>query len=332
MRRIGGEALACLALVLAVASAACGRAPADRAAIRLIGEPSATFSALIDLKAEYQSAAGVRVETAAVDRAGLMAALARDAEAPPDLAVVPHYLLGRLATDHAIHPIKSLIDDLALFDPRVVDPQIDLVPWWRELSEYHHQIYGYPVALRDLRKNEQKPTLFFSWLAFAYAAGARIMDAPSGDAYGAIVVNSPEAIKATDRFLASEHLAVDALYPSPDEVERPAVPIAGYTLVIPSRARHAREAFRVMQQMLSNDVQAKMARRGVLSPRKSAVNDSTLIDAGVPMPTVPEAQAIIDTMTPILASVVSGKLTARQGLDLIAVQLETVLAGKAMQR
>jgi ABC-type glycerol-3-phosphate transport system substrate-binding protein len=316
------------ALALVVATAfACGCAQAHPG-IRLIGESSPAFSALIDLKPVYASAAAVRVDTAAMDRSALMAALAHDAEAPPDLAVVPHHLLGRLVADDAIHPIKSFVDDLKLFDPRVVDPQIDLLPSWRELSQYRHQIYGYPLTIVTTR-----PGLFFSWLTFAYAFGARIMDSPSGDAYGPIVVNSPEAVAATEQFVAFQRHPgrIGDTPPTPANGGR-AVPLDGDTFVIPSRARHPREAFRVMQQILSNDVQMRMADSRLLSPRKSASKDPHATNGGVPIPTIPEAQAIIDTMTPTLAQIVSGALTAQQGLDAVAVQLEALLPAGANGR
>lgn len=315
-------------LVLALfVTAACGCAQAHPG-IRLIGESSPAFSALIDLKPVYESAAAVRVETAAMDRSALMAALAHDAEAPPDLAVVPHHLLGRLVADDAIHPIKSLIDDLKLFDPRVVDPQIDLLPSWRELSQYRHQIYGYPLTIVTTR-----PGLFFSWLTFAYAVGARIMDSPSGDAYGPVVVNSPEAVAATEQFVAFQRHPgrIGDMPPMLANGQR-AVPLDGDTFVIPSRARHPREAFRVMQQILSNDVQMRMVKSGILSPRQSASRDPHATNGRVPIPTIPEAQAIIDTMTPTLELLVSGALTAQQGLDAVAVQLKALLPAGANGR
>ena len=93
-----------------------------------------------------------------------------------------------------------------------------------------------------------------------------------------------------------------------------------------------------MQQILSNDVQRLMARRGGLSPRASVYQDPTLkdvpylasfehmVDSGVPTPTIPEAQAIIDTMTPVLARIVAGEVTPKAGLDAVAVQFETLLS------
>jgi ABC-type glycerol-3-phosphate transport system substrate-binding protein len=307
-----------LAIAL-VAVAACGCAQAHPG-LRLIGESSPAFSALIDLKSVYESATAIRVETEAMDRSTVIRAFDRHAEAPPDLVVVPYYLLGRLVADDAIHPIKSLVDDLKLFDPRIVDPQIDLLPPWREISQYRHQIYGYPLTI-----GETRPGLFFSWLRFAYAAGARIMDSPSGDGYGPIVVNSPQALSATEQFVTFERHGGRIADTPPQASVRRAIPLDGDTFVIPSRARHPREAFRVMQQILSNDVQVRMAKSGNLSPRTSASRDPHAIDGSVAIPKVPEAQAIIDTMTPTLTQMVSGALTAQQGLDAVAVQLKALL-------
>lgn len=307
-------------LALVLAAAACGCAQAHPG-IRLIGESSPAFSALIDLKPVYASAAAVRVDATAMDRSALMAALAHNADVPPDLAVVPHHLLGRLVADDAIHPIKSFVDDLKLFDPRVVDPQIDLLPSWRELSQYRHQIYGYPVTIVTTRRG-----LFFSWLTFAYAFGARIMDSPSGDTYGPVVVNSPVAVAATEQFVAFQRRTGRmGDTPPPQANDQRALPLDGDTFVIPARARHPREAFRVMQQILSNDVQMRMAKSGILSPRTSASSDPHATNGRVPIPTIPEAQAIIDTMTPTLEQLVSGALTAQQGLDAVAVELKALL-------
>ena len=80
-----------------------------------------------------------------------------------------------------------------------------------------------------------------------------------------------------------------------------------------------------MQQILSNDVQVRMANSGNLSPRTSASRDPHAIDGGIPIPKVPEAQAIIDMMTPTLAQIVSGAITAQQGLDALALELKTLL-------
>ena len=387
--------------------------------IRMVGEASPAFSLLIDLKSEYESASQVPVDIDARNRAGLLAAFGGGANTPADLVVVPHHLLGQLVEANAIRPIQRFIDDLALFDPRIVDPQKDLLPWWKEISQFRRRSYGYPASLRTMslvyrrdlrevkegtwpeieeiaqffRRPEQhiagmfingKPEdgLFQAWLAYAYAGGARIIDAPTGDGDGPIVVNSPEAIRATEQYVALRRLssgdpsgygladaieafeqghAVFALLPHdvasrlertshprlagavgyiplPSATGRPAVPIDGFTFVIPARAAHPREAFRVMQQILSNDVQRLMARRGGLSARASVYKDPTLkdvpylasfenmVNAGVPTPTIPEAQAIIDTMTPILARIVAGEVTPKAGLDAVTVQFETLLS------
>ena len=43
--------------------------------------------------------------------------------------------------------------------------------------------------------------LFHLWLQYAYSFGARIFDAAGPDAYGEIVVNSPEAVRATELYV-----------------------------------------------------------------------------------------------------------------------------------
>jgi multiple sugar transport system substrate-binding protein len=45
------------------------------------------------------------------------------------------------------------------------------------------------------------PGLWYEWLQYAYSFGARILDASSPDEYGDIVVNSPEAVRATEFYV-----------------------------------------------------------------------------------------------------------------------------------
>jgi len=65
-----------------------------------------------------------------------------------------------------------------------------------QIAEFFHRpqqgLYGTIVHGRP------GPSLVYEWLAYAAMFGARILDAVSSDAYGDIVVNSPEAIRATE--------------------------------------------------------------------------------------------------------------------------------------
>src|SRR5581483_3783041 len=69
-----------------------------------------------------------------------------DQDVPFDLIVVRHRLLGALVDKHEVQPIDSFLADRALHDPAFHPEQQLYAKWWKELSSYKGQTYGYPFT------------------------------------------------------------------------------------------------------------------------------------------------------------------------------------------
>jgi multiple sugar transport system substrate-binding protein len=134
--------------------------------------------------------------------------------------------------------------------------------------------------------------------------------------------------------------------PPPAETGRPAIQLEGHTFLIPARARHSREAFRLMAWALSHDAQVAQTLAGGLPPRLSAYDDPRvraipylaafrgMLDSAVavPKPTVPESDQLSETMMLELSRMVGGEFAPQAGLDRIATAAGQILEGKAALR
>jgi multiple sugar transport system substrate-binding protein len=222
----------------------------------VLGEDSASLAAFEKTKTQYETATGISVEIVRRNHADVIADLHRATAAPAyDLLIVPSYLLGELVESEYVQPIDVFLGDGSSFDPRLFDPEKDVVPgWWSQLSWYHGHPYGYPFQLRpmslwyreDLFGDEDESAAFekqfgrpltfprsafeleqvasffhrpqeglygtvvagrstslaSEWLTYAAMFGARILAAQNIDAYGDIVVNSPQAVRAMEFYLS----------------------------------------------------------------------------------------------------------------------------------
>jgi multiple sugar transport system substrate-binding protein len=118
--------------------------------IRLAGDEwfltSLTKTGLLD---SFEKQNGIRVEVVfKKDRAIMydLDAAAKSGEAPYDVIVVRHRLLGALVQKKGVQPIDSFLADSSLHNPRF-SPQKQLFPdWWRELSSYQGHFYGFPFT------------------------------------------------------------------------------------------------------------------------------------------------------------------------------------------
>ena len=143
----------CLALLLTALppNVAAQTAPIT---IRLAGDEwflhALTGTGLID---SYERESGVRVQVIFKNDRTILGELdkASDesnkaADAPFDLIVVRHRFLGALVEKHEVQPIDSFLADRSLHDPAFHPEQQLYANWWKELSSYKGQIYGYPFT------------------------------------------------------------------------------------------------------------------------------------------------------------------------------------------
>jgi multiple sugar transport system substrate-binding protein len=138
-----------IALLLAAFLQFC-RAQNQPVTIRLAGDEwflsSLTKTKLIEA---FEKQTGIHVEVLYKNDRAIMSDLDRgshDGNAELDLIVVRHRLLGALVQKGQVRPIDSLLADSTLHDASFV-PQQQLFPnWWRELSSYKNNTYGYPFT------------------------------------------------------------------------------------------------------------------------------------------------------------------------------------------
>ncbi len=120
--------------------------------------------------------------------------------------------------------------------------------------------------------------------------------------------------------------------------------LEGLTYLITAQAQHAREAYKFLEWTQSQPVQVAQTLRGSSSVRKSTCEDRAVQKlpytpaflASVPVakakPTVPESDAMTQAAVKRLYEIVSGKASAQQGLDALALDLERILTGKSRLR
>jgi multiple sugar transport system substrate-binding protein len=70
---------------------------------------------------------------------------------------------------------------------------------WRHFQDIAEFFQGYQPGLNGtIIQGKSELALWYQWLQYARTFGAKILDSPQGDQYGDIVVNSAEAVRATD--------------------------------------------------------------------------------------------------------------------------------------
>ncbi|HEX3738108.1 MAG TPA: extracellular solute-binding protein [Terriglobales bacterium] len=122
--------------------------------IRLAGDEwflhALTGTGLID---SYERESGVRVQVIFKNDRAILGELDKASDenkkgddAPFDLIVVRHRFLGALVEKHEVQPIDSFLADRSLHDPAFRPEQQLYANWWKELSSYKGQIYGYPFT------------------------------------------------------------------------------------------------------------------------------------------------------------------------------------------
>jgi len=147
--RLGFNVVACLAFFL-IATASNAPAQTAPTTIRLAGDEwflrALTGTGLI---ANYERQSGVHVQVTFKNDRAIMSELDSSGlnhDAPLDLIVVRHRLLGDLVEKHEVQPIDSFLADRSLHDPEFHPEQQLYANWWKELSSYKGQTYGYPFT------------------------------------------------------------------------------------------------------------------------------------------------------------------------------------------
>ena len=130
----------------------------------------------------------------------------------------------------------------------------------------------------------------------------------------------------------------------PSDSFEPFSQMEGLTYLIPTESKHPREAYRFVEWAMSAQVQVQQTLQGSASARKSTYDDpkvkelpytSTFL-ASVPVaklkPTIPEAAQMTEAMESHLAEIVSGRTTAKAGLDSLALDIQRILGYRTRLR
>lgn len=130
----------------------------------------------------------------------------------------------------------------------------------------------------------------------------------------------------------------------PSNSGKPVSQLEGLTYLIPTESKHAREAYKFLEFAMSAKVQVAQTLKGGGSLRKSTYDDINVQQlpytptflAAVPVaegkPTIPESAQMTDLMVTRVSEIVSGKSTPKAGLDRLALDLKSILAGKCQLR
>jgi multiple sugar transport system substrate-binding protein len=134
-------------LFLVVAS--CRDSRSEQVTIRMIGEAYAPLSALKELKRDFQQQTGIKVEIVEKDHQAVVSELDQELatrQVTYDLILMPHRLIGKLASNGRIQHIEPFVADPALHNA-TFKPGEQLFPtWWKEISWYGGKAYGYPFT------------------------------------------------------------------------------------------------------------------------------------------------------------------------------------------
>jgi multiple sugar transport system substrate-binding protein len=130
----------------------------------------------------------------------------------------------------------------------------------------------------------------------------------------------------------------------PSSSGEPFSQLEGLTYLIPIESKHPREAYRFLEWAMSARVQRQQTLEGSASIRKSTYSDPKVRDmpytsafmASVPIakvkPTIPESAEMTEAMERHLSEIVSGRSSAKAGLDGLALDLQHILGNKAPLR
>ncbi|UTW59515.1 sugar ABC transporter substrate-binding protein [Kordiimonas sp. SCSIO 12603] len=120
--------------------------------------------------------------------------------------------------------------------------------------------------------------------------------------------------------------------------------LEGWSYLIPKESKNPSEAFEFIRWAMSQSVQVAQTLAGGASALKSTYQDENVksipyvpvflesVPVAIPKPTVPESAQITEVMQKGLSEILVGKVTPKDGLDNIAIQLKEILGDKAQMR
>lgn len=120
--------------------------------------------------------------------------------------------------------------------------------------------------------------------------------------------------------------------------------LEGLTYLIPAQSQHSREAYKFLTWAMSQKVQVAQTLKGSSSVRKTTYDDPQVarlpyssvflasIPYGIPKPTVPESDQMTQAMVRGLSAIVSGRIPVERGLNMMALDIQRLLGGKARLR
>ena len=120
--------------------------------------------------------------------------------------------------------------------------------------------------------------------------------------------------------------------------------LEGLTYLIPKESKHAREAYRFLEWVMSDAVQVQQMLHGSSSARESAYDNPEIralpyssaflasLPVAIPKPSIPESDEMTQATVRHLSEIVSGRATAQGGLDNLALELQRTLGEKARLR
>lgn len=130
----------------------------------------------------------------------------------------------------------------------------------------------------------------------------------------------------------------------PSNSLKPFSQLEGLTYLVPTRSNHPQEAYKFLEFVMSANVQIEQTMQGGNSLRRSTYDDikvrqlpyTAVFLAALPVakgkPTIPESSQMTDVMVARLSEIVRGKSTPKAGLDLLALDLKSILGDKARLR
>jgi multiple sugar transport system substrate-binding protein len=120
--------------------------------------------------------------------------------------------------------------------------------------------------------------------------------------------------------------------------------LEGLTYLIPTGSQHPREAYRLLEWAMSDQVQTPQTLDGSNSIRESVYGDSRVKGmpytaaflASIPIakekPTIPESSQMTEAAERRLSEIVTGKESPQSGLDKLALDLKNILGSKGKLR
>jgi multiple sugar transport system substrate-binding protein len=122
---------------------------------------------------------------------------------------------------------------------------------------------------------------------------------------------------------------------------RPFSQLEGLTYLVLARSQYSREAYKFLTWAMSQKVQVAQTLRGSSSVRKSTYDDPQVaklpyspvflasVPYGIPKPTVSESDEMTQAMVRDLSAIVNGKIPVERGLNMMALNIQQLLGGKA---